>query len=256
MARLAVELLPVFSDNYIYLVREPESGAVAVVDPGADEPVAEALAARGWGLNLVLCTHHHSDHVGGAGRLAQRFGAEVVGPASETIAAVTRRVRGGDSVALGDQAATVIDTPGHTAGHIAYWFRDSEALFCGDTLFALGCGRLFEGTAAQLWTSLGRLRDLPDETRVYCGHEYTEANARFALTVEPDNADLRARAGRITELRRQGLPTIPSLLGEEKRTNPFLRADIATVQAAMGMPTAYPVAVFAEIRQRKDHFRG
>ena len=165
-----------------------------------------------------------------------------------------RGVGEGDQVALGLATATVFETHGHTRGHVTYWFPDSSALFSGDTLFALGCGRMFEGTPAGMWASLRKLRDLPDDTRVYCGHEYTESNARFAVTIEPDNAARRDRAAEIRAERSQGRPTIPSLLGLEKQTNPFLRADVPEVQAALGTPGADPAAVFGEIRARKDTF--
>ncbi len=258
MGRLAIDLVPAFSDNYIYLVREPDSGMVAVVDPGDAAAVIAALDARGWGLDLILATHHHADHVGGSAELKQRYGAAMIGPAGESdrIPGLDRRVSQGDIVALGDQTAQVIETPGHTSGHIAYWFDASDALFCGDTLFALGCGRLFEGTPAQMWASLLRLRALPDRALVYCGHEYTQSNARFAVTVEPDNPELLARSDRIDAARSRNQPTIPALLGEEKRTNPFLRADVAAVQQAIGTPENDPVAAFAALRSRKDGFRG
>ena len=256
MGMLEIELLPARSDNYIYLVREPDTGTVAVVDPATPDPVIQALEARGVSLDLILNTHHHHDHIGGNDALKERYGAVIIGPRADKhrIPDLDFEVGDGDVVRVGDQTATVIETPGHTRGHIAFWFQESAALFCGDTLFVLGCGRLFEGTPEQMWQSLTRLRALPDETRIYCGHEYTLSNARFAVTVEPDNAALRARAEQITELRARNAPTIPSTLGEEKRTNPFLRADVPEMQAAIGMAGAEPAAVFAEIRSRKDAF--
>ena len=196
------------------------------------------------------------DHIGGNAALKDRYGAKIVGPRAEIsrIAGLDRTVGEGDEVAVGTETARVFETPGHTSGHIVYWFETSKALFCGDTLFALGCGRLFEGTPAQMWDSLSKLRALPDDTRVYCGHEYTAGNAKFALTIEPDNAELAARAEEIAAARARGEPTIPSQLGLEKRTNPFLRADLPELQAAIGMPNSSTVTAFAEVRGRKDRF--
>jgi len=251
-----IHLIPAFSDNYIYLLRDPASGAVGVVDPGDADPVIAELERRGWGLTAILNTHHHNDHIGGNAALKKRYGATVIGARADAhrIADLDTALDEGDHVAFGSETGTVIAVPGHTSGHIAFHFPDSAALFCGDTLFSLGCGRLFEGTAAQMWHSLGKLRALPEDTRVYCGHEYTQSNARFALTIEPDNADLRARAGEIAALRAEGRPTIPTTLGLERRTNPFLRADEPSVQRSLGMDGAAPASVFAEIRKRKDSF--
>jgi hydroxyacylglutathione hydrolase len=180
----------------------------------------------------------------------------VTGPRADhdRIAGIDVDVGDGDTFMLGDAEAQVFDTPGHTRGHIAYWFPESKALFCGDTLFALGCGRTFEGTPEQMWTSLGKLRALPDDTRVFCAHEYTQANAKFAVTIETGNRALRERAKEIDALRAEGRRTVPSLLGLEKATNPFLRADVPTVGEAVGLPADDPVAVFAEVRLRKDNF--
>lgn len=256
MTALTVDLLPALSDNYIYLLHEADSGTTAVVDPATPEPVVAALEARGLGLDLILNTHHHMDHIGGNAALKARYGAKIVGPRAEIsrIADMDRTVGEGDEVAVGTETARVFETPGHTSGHIAFWFETSKALFCGDTLFALGCGRLFEGTPAEMWNSLGKLRALPDDTRIYCGHEYTAGNAKFALTIEPDNRDLIDRAERIAATRARGEPTIPALLGDEKRTNPFLRADLPELQAAIGLPGASTVTAFAEVRGRKDRF--
>ena len=256
MAALEIRILRALSDNYIYLVREPDTGTVAVVDPTGAAPVQEALEAHGWGLDIILNTHHHGDHIGGIGALVKRYGARVVAPAAEThrVAGIDQPVREGDRVSVGNQTGEVLEVPGHTSGHIAFWFAESRALFCGDTLFSLGCGRLFEGTPAQMWNSLLKLRALPDDTLVYCAHEYTQANARFALSIDPDNAALRARAAEIDRLRAEDAPTLPAKLGEEKATSPFLRADDPALQAAMGMTGADPVRVFAEVRGRKDRF--
>lgn len=255
---LEIVQIPVLNDNYVYLARDTASGATAVVDPAVHEPVLAELKQRGWKLTHILNTHHHPDHVGGNMALQAATGCAIIGPRAEAprIPGIGTQLGDGDSFSLGSSKALVFDVPGHTAGHIAYWFADSAALFCGDTLFALGCGRLFEGTAAQMWTSLSKLLALPDATRVYCAHEYTESNARFAVTVEPGNGDLLARYEAIKALRAKGIPTVPSTLGEERATNPFLRPMSANLRATLGLQTADDVAVFAETRKRKDGFRG
>lgn len=257
MAVLDVVLVPALGDNYIYLLREPASDTVAVVDPGDADPVLAELDRRGWALDLIINTHHHGDHVAGNAALKQRFGAPVVGPRADAdrIGGLDRGVGEGDTIRVGDQTGTVIETPGHTSGHIAVHFAESRALFCGDTLFAMGCGRLFEGTPAQMWASLLKLRALPGETRIYCGHEYTQKNAQFALTMEPDNAMLKNRAERVDRLRAEGAPTIPSLLAEELETNPFLRADRPELRHAVGLGEgADAIAVFAEVRAGRNRF--
>ena len=257
MTQLAIEQIPVLADNYIYLAHDPGSGDTAAIDPAVAPPVLERLRAKGWRLTHILNTHHHNDHVGGNLTLQEATGAVIVGHRrdAERIPGIDIEVSDGDSFLLGGAAALVIDVPGHTVGHIAYWFPESRALFCGDTLFALGCGRLFEGTGEQMWASLKKFRPLPDDTRVYCAHEYTESNANFARTVERHNPDLLARIEEVKQARLHHRPTVPSTLGTERKTNPFLRADIAEVKAAVGMPPdADPAAVFTEIRRRKDAF--
>lgn len=256
MADLDIHLLPVLSDNYVYLVRDAESGASVAVDPAVAAPVLEALGRLGWRLGQILCTHHHADHVGGVAEIKRATGCTVVGAAADAhrIPGIDVKVREGDTVALGAHAARVIETPGHTSGHVAYWFEEARALFCGDTLFSLGCGRLFEGTPVQMWDSLCKLRALPDDARVYCGHEYTNANADFALSVDPDNPALKARAEQVLALREAGKPTVPTLLGEEKAANPFLRADDAAFRQGLGLAGRDAAAVFTEIRRRKDEF--
>jgi len=253
---MEIERLPCRTDNYVWLLREPRTGVVAVVDPADAEPVAERLAARGAGLDFILNTHHHGDHVGGNLALKARFGCTIVGPLADAgrIPGIDVALGEGDRFDFGALKAQVFDVPGHTRGHIAYWFEQAHALFCGDTLFALGCGRLFEGSPAQMWASLSKLRALPDETQVYCAHEYTQANARFALTADPANAALKARAVAVDAARAKGEATVPSLLGEEKRTNPFLRADDPALARAAGLPGAAPADVFAAVRAAKDRF--
>jgi hydroxyacylglutathione hydrolase len=248
---LEIELVPILSDNYVYLLHEPGDGRTGVVDPGEAEPVLARLDERGLSLDWILATHHHPDHTGGIEAVKKATGCRVVGPPG-SVPAVDVTVGGGDTFELGQATATIFATPGHTLDHITFWFEKDRALFCADTLFALGCGRLFEGTAAQMWASLSTLRALPDDARVYCGHEYTLANARFAVTVDPDNEDLAQRLRRIEKLREKGEPTIPSQLGVEKRTNPFLRPDDPAIRKHLGLESASDVDVFAEIRRRKD----
>ncbi len=250
--------VPAFHDNYIWLIRA--GNRVAVVDPGDAEPVMQALQRHALQPAAVLCTHHHADHVGGAAALASRWGIPVYGPAQEPIPAVDRPVDEGDTVDLPELGLSfsVLFTPGHTRGHIAYYGHG--LLFCGDTLFAAGCGRLFEGTAAQLHASLSRLAALPGDTRLYCGHEYTAANLRFAQTVEPDNPDVRARAEHVRQRRAQDLPSLPSTIALELRTNPFLRTASPTVQRAAethaGTALASQTEIFTSLRRWKDGFQG
>ncbi len=251
-----ITILPALKDNYIHLIRDPASGAVAVVDPAEAGAVTEALSARDWRLGAILNTHHHADHIGGNHELKGRYGCPVIGARADRgrIPGLDVAVEDGSEYQFGCQTISVIATPGHTSGHLAYYFSETKALFCGDTLFSLGCGRLFEGTAAQMWASLLKLRALPADTRVYCAHEYTLANARFAHTIEPGNPALAARIEEAKRQREHGRPTIPTTLATERATNPFLRADEPGVAAALGMTGAPAAEIFAEIRRRKDHF--
>jgi hydroxyacylglutathione hydrolase len=256
-----IELLPAFTDNYIYLVSDRDTGLAMVVDPGCAEPVLLSLKTQDLHLSLILNTHHHKDHVGGSEKLACEFGAPIIGPAKEQgrIGNLSRGVTQGDVVTFSTLRGHVIEVHGHTLGHIAFYFPGIKALFCGDTLFSLGCGRLFEGTPSQMWTSLVALRGLPDDTLVYCGHEYTEANAKFALAIDKNNEALKTRAKEVGELRKKGFPTLPALLGLEKQTNPFLRADDPVFQKALakvGLAAegTDPAAVFGALRAAKDRF--
>jgi hydroxyacylglutathione hydrolase len=253
---LIVHQIPCLKDNYGYLVRDSVSGLVASIDTPEVAPINAACAELGWKLTHVLNTHHHFDHAGGNLELKAQWGLTIVGPRADRdrIPGIDVEVGEGDVFALGAARAHVYDVPGHTRGHIAWHFADDGVAFVGDTLFALGCGRLFEGTPEQMWASLSKILAWPDATRLYCAHEYTQSNARFALSVEPDNAALQARARAIDALRAQGRPTVPSTLGEEKATNPFLRPDSPSLQRALGLAGAAAVDVFAETRRRKDRF--
>ncbi len=244
------------SDNYGVLLHDPATGATAAIDAPEAAAVEAALKATGWKLTDILVTHHHADHTDGIQALKDKYKCRVVAPAAEAdkIPAVDETVREGDKVKVGNLVSNVIETPGHTLGHIVYWFHADKIVFAADTLFSIGCGRVIEGTPAQMWTSLKKLRDLPDDTQVYCGHEYTASNIKFALTIEPDNAALKARAAEVTQQIAKGEPTIPVTIGAEKKENPFLRADIPEVAAGIGMAGKPAADVFTEIRARKNKF--
>lgn len=251
---LQIELLPAFGDNYIFLLHDQDSGKTAVVDPGDAQVVIDALESRGWQLDTILVTHHHPDHIGGNSTLIKKYACQVVGFAGdrERVTGITQTVSEGDSFPLGSSMAQVIEVPGHTTGHIAYWFQADQALFCGDTLFAMGCGRLFEGTAQQMWRSLEKLANLPGETRVYCAHEYTQANGQFALKVEPNNRALQQRMKIVGESRQNNQPTIPSTIALELETNPFLRPQSPEIRDHLKMGESENWQVFAQVRQLKD----
>jgi hydroxyacylglutathione hydrolase len=256
MANLELDLFLCRSDNFGVLVHDPQSGATASIDAPEELPILGALKRRGWKLTHIFTTHHHPDHVDANLALKQAFGATITGPENEAgkIPGIDRTAGDGDHFEFAGHRVDVIETPGHTAGHICFHFPDDKLLFSADTLFALGCGRLFEGTPAQMWTSLQKLMALPDDTAVYFGHEYTLSNARFALTVDPANEELKKRAAEIESIRAKGGFTAPTTLGLEKRTNPFLRAHDPGIRAHLDMPGASDADVFAEIRMRKDNF--
>jgi len=251
-----IHLFPCLQDNFGVLIHDPASGATASIDAPEAAAVEKALADTGWKLTEILVTHHHADHTQGIPALKAKYKCRVVAPMGEAakIPVVDEAVREGDTVKVGTLSANVIETPGHTAGHISYWFHGEKVAFVGDTLFSIGCGRVIEGTMDQMWQSLRKLRDLPDDTRIYCGHEYTEANIKFARTIEPDNAALRARETEAREQRAAGRATIPTTLGAEKQENCFLRADVPDVAASLGMSGQPAAKVFAEIRERKNKF--
>ncbi|MDE2463245.1 MAG: hydroxyacylglutathione hydrolase [Alphaproteobacteria bacterium] len=249
---LNVELVPCLTDNYAYLIEEPQTGLCAVVDPSEAEPVRRQLAGRK--LTHILNTHHHPDHVGGNLELKAQFGAEVVGPGMDRarIPGIDIGVDEASGWQFGRMKVRVLEIPAHTRSHIA--FVMDGAAFTGDTLFAMGCGRLFEGTPEMLWRAMEKLMTLPDATRIYCGHEYTLNNGRFALSLEPDNAALRARMAEVEQLRARSAPTIPSTMALEKATNPFLRPHSAEIRRTLGLEQASDVEVIAETRRRKDSF--
>jgi hydroxyacylglutathione hydrolase len=256
MANVKVHMFPALRDNYAFLVHDEATGETAVIDTPEAAAIEKALNDTGWRLTHIFNTHHHADHAGGNLELKREFGCTIVGPHNDYagIPGIDVAVGEGDEVRLGELHFKVIEVPGHTLDHIAYWCAEAKVAFVGDALFALGCGRLFEGTAQQMWTSLQKLMALPDDTKVYCAHEYTQANARFALTVEPHNDALIARARDIDHLRAESKPTVPTTIGLEKATNPFLRPTSPDLQETIGMTGADPVDVFAETRRRKDAF--
>jgi hydroxyacylglutathione hydrolase len=253
---LTIIQVPVLTDNYIYLIHDLVFGETAAIDPALAQPVLDVLDKKGWRLSYILNTHHHWDHVGGNVELKQKTGCKIIAAQSDRdrIPGIDIGVNEGDVISLGKDLARVISTPGHTTGHIVYHFAEDGALFCGDTLFVMGCGRLFEGTPEQMWNSLQKLKDLPPSTRIYCTHEYTQANGRFALSVEPDNPQLQQKMLEVQQLRAVNKPTVPSTIEQELATNPFFRADSVSLQKTLGMQYQSPVRVFTELRKRKDSF--
>jgi hydroxyacylglutathione hydrolase len=249
-----IRLFTCLTDNFGYLIHDPATKATASIDAPEAGPIIEALEREGWNLTDILVTHHHHDHVGGIPELKQKYHCRVVAPHDQNvkIANVDQRTANGDVVKVGDLLARVLETPGHTLEHISYVFDSEKALFAADTLFSIGCGRVIEGTHPMMWDSLLKLRALPNDFRLYCGHEYTAANIKFALTVDPNNPALKARAEEVTKLRAANKPTLPSLLGEEKKANVFLRADEPSIAANLHMKGAGPAEVFGELRERKN----
>lgn len=253
---LLVHQFACLSDNYGFLVRDEATGTVATIDTPDAKAITEEAEKLGWSLDLVLNTHWHPDHAGGNAELADRFGCKIIAPADEgdKIAVKDEVVQDGAEVRIGDTALQVIGVPGHTLGHIAYYAAEARLAFVGDALFSLGCGRMFEGTPDVFWASILKLRGLPEETMMFCAHEYTRANADFALSVDPNNAQLLARSDEIDRLRADGLPTVPVILADELPINPFLRADDTAFASSMGKAGAAAHEVFAEVRSRKDRF--
>jgi hydroxyacylglutathione hydrolase len=243
-------------DNYGVLLHDHSTGTTAAIDAPEAAPVEAALAEKGWRLTDILVTHHHSDHTAGIAELKKKHLCRVVAPRKEAqkIQNIDVTVREGDVVQIGSLVGRVLETPGHTAGHVSYWFKSDKLAFVGDTLFSVGCGRIIEGTPEMMWQSLLKIRNLPADTQLYCGHEYTAANVHFALTVEPKNMALRTRAEEVLRLVEQKKPTIPTTVQQEKSFNPFLRADLHSVGAGIGMEGANAESVFATIRARKDKF--
>lgn len=253
---LDIAIIPVLTDNYIYLIHDPVSQETAAVDPALAQPVLAVLEEKGWGLTCILNTHHHSDHTGGNLQLKQQTGCKIIAAQEDwqRIPGIDKGVDEGDAIAIGQHKANVIATPGHTRAHIVYHFAEDKLLFCGDTLFVMGCGRLFEGTADQLWHSLQKLKALPKETKVYCTHEYTQTNGRFALTVEPENENLQQRMLEVNRLRSSNRPTVPTTIADELACNPFFRENNPEIQTKIAMNNAPALAVFSKLRQMKDRF--
>jgi len=252
---LEIHQFPARSDNYGVLIHDSESGMTASIDAPEAEAVKAALVEKGWRLTHIFTTHHHHDHTEGNAALKSETGCEIIGPRGDAakIPTLDRQIGDGDTFRFGNIEVHVLETPGHTLGHISYFIPEAKVAFVGDTMFAMGCGRVFEGSHKMMWNSLSKLRALPADTTIYAGHEYTLANARFALTIEPDNAALKARTAEVEALRGQGKPTLPTTLAKELATNPFMRAGERDVKAALGMADAADWQVFSEIRTRKDN---
>ena len=256
MSALKIKQIPCLSDNYGYLVHDSQSGQTTSIDTPDAKAILAALDEEGWTLSQIWNTHHHFDHIGGNAELVKKTGCKVYAPAGEgkMITDADHYVSEGDQVSLGAFTARVIETPGHTLGHACYIFDEEKVAFVGDTLFSMGCGRLFEGSAEQMWDSLSKLIALPEETMIYCAHEYTADNARFAASIEPQNQDLQARIKQVENLRKKNQPTVPMALGLEKKTNPFLRSDSKAIRENLKEQGSPDAAVFAHIRCLKDSF--
>jgi hydroxyacylglutathione hydrolase len=256
MAKLEIYQFPTRGDNYGVLIHDAATGATAAIDAPEAEELLAALQEKGWTLTDILITHHHADHTAGVPALKQKTGCTVTGPAREagSIPGLDVEVKEGDTVEVGGAKGSVIETPGHTRGHVSYYFPDEAVVFVGDTMFSVGCGKLLEGDAPTMWASLSKLAVLPPETDVYCGHEYTGANCRFALTIEPENPALQARAAEVAENDAKGAPSLPTTIGQELATNPFLRASSPAIQKRLGMDGRELAEVFGEVRRRKDQF--
>lgn len=256
MTSLMIEQFTCRQDNFGVILHDPLTGETASIDAPDATTIVNRLEHGGWGLTHLLITHHHPDHVEAIPALVEAHAPKVIGPAAESgkIQGLTMTVGDGDSFEFSGRTVHVISTPGHTSGHICFYIPDEELLFAGDTLFALGCGRLFEGSPQDMFGSLQRLAELPDQTRVYCGHEYTQSNGQFAVTVDPENETLAKRMEDVSDLRSKRLPTLPTTIGFEKRTNPFMRTGDPSIRNQLGMETASDLEVFTELRQRKDNF--
>jgi len=253
---LEIIQLPVLNDNYIYLIHDPISKETAVVDPAIAQPVLDTLEQKNWSLTYIFNTHHHFDHVGANLELKQKTNCQILASKADQsrIPGIDRALEHSDQIQLGRYTAKVISTPGHTLGHIVYHFANENALFCGDTLFSMGCGRLFEGSAEQMWHSLQQLKALPKQTRIYCAHEYTQANGKFALSLEPNNQQLKLRIQQVEQLRAQDKSTIPSTLEQELESNPFLRENSPELQQSIQMIDQPAKNIFKKIRGLKDQF--
>jgi len=256
MSELEIQLIPCLKDNYAYAIQDQSSGKTAIIDPSEPSPVMQFLEQKKWRLDYIINTHHHWDHTGGNIAIKEQTKCKIVGPKSDEhrIPGIDITCSDGEPFMLGNSKSIAMHIPGHTLGHTAFWFPDSKALFCGDTLFTLGCGFLFEGTPKQMWTSLNRLRELPGSTRVFCGHEYTIENAEFALHIDPKNKALQKYVKRANELRNKNEPTVPSLMKDELAANPFLRVDNSSLQQKLSMEGYELFEIFAKIRALKNEF--
>jgi hydroxyacylglutathione hydrolase len=254
MGTLEIVLVPCLTDNYCVLLHDRETGETAAIDAPQAGAIDAALSERGWQLNKIFITHHHTDHTAGIGELKAKYGAEVIGPEVEAdrIPGLSHGVRQGTRLDFSGHAIDVVETPGHTLGHVSYYFPDDGIAFTGDTLFSLGCGRVFEGNAEMMWDSLRKIAALPDATKIYCGHEYTLSNGRFALTAEPENETLKARVAEVEGLRKSGKPTLPTTIAAEKAANPFLRPQSRAIRKRLGLEGANDSQVFSHLRQLKN----